>query len=66
MGKLNLSDHPWLVMLSLLPVLLLILRRCQRMDLSPVLPLIGVAGGFWLELKRSGGDLPRLQLPGGG
>jgi hypothetical protein len=57
MGKLNLPDHPWIVIASLLPLLVLILRRCQKMGLNPLLPIAGVIGGFWLELKRSGGTL---------
>lgn len=58
MANLNLSDHSWIVLLSLAPLLLLVLRRCGKMGLNPVLPLLGVVGGFWLELMRAGGSLP--------
>jgi hypothetical protein len=67
MANLNLSDHPWIVLLSLAPLLLLVLRRCGKMGLNPVLPLAGLVGGIVLELKRSGGSLPNgLPLLDGG
>ena len=57
MSKLDLTEHPWLVIASLLPIGLYVIRRCQKMDLSPLLPLAGLIGGFWLELTRSGADV---------
>jgi hypothetical protein len=63
MSRLDLSGHTWVAIASLLPVLVMVLRRCQKMGLNPLLPLAGVVGGFWLELKRSGGNLPNVLPP---